>query len=686
MNRETKIIAGSLAAAGIVGGLAVAGQYAGAAMFAKWEQLPESVVGIFTLHDYWIAYGSVPAVKKALAACTLVSAVVPLAPIGIAAMALFAKPKRELHGSARFAYPFEVRKSGLLDEAMGKPSKKPSILVGKYKDKYLTFAGQEFVLLAAPTRSGKGVGVVIPNLLTYPDSVVVLDVKGENFQITSKYRQHCGQKVFKWAPFDRHGCTHRWNPLEKIAKSQPHERVDALQSIGARLFHAPDPRHQFFYEGAADLFQAVALFLIETGRPCTFGEVLRQGCSTEMTLREHLAAMAATKGLSGDCLGALGRVMSAPDDTMGSITSTFNVGLRIFSNPSVDVATSASDFDVDQVRRQRMTIYLVLPVRRIAVAGVLANLLYSQLIDENMDAAPGEDPTIICQCLLLMDEASSIGKIPAIEKGSAFIAGYDMRLLTILQDKAQYVDVYGQHAAHSVIVNHGLKVIYPPKDEDESKALSESLGTFTMKSTSTSRNSGKSSSRGESTSDQRRELMLAQELRQMPKHEEIILGTNYPIRCEKAYFYRDAMFIDRLKSVSPLLRKLADAQPDKLPTQDHLDEVRRSGELSAGGIPVFDIARWHAEHSDRPGARQASRMLSSRELLELDAQEASGELLAATVRAMSEDLAELMPNVRADVSQLLAGLPALAAVAGEPEPPAADAQDHNTLEAADEHA
>ncbi len=677
MSQHAKVIAGSLAAAGIVGGLAVAGQYAGAALFAKWEHLPESVVGIFTLHDYWIAYGSVPQVKKALAACTFVSAIVPLAPIGIAALALFSGSKRELHGSARFARTNEIRRSGLLDEASGKALSGPSIIVGKYKGEYLTYAGQEFVLLAAPTRSGKGVAVVIPNLLTYPDSVVVLDIKGENFDFTSKYRQQCGQEVYRWAPFDRKGHTHRWNPLAKAARSEPHERVDVLQNIGARLFHAPDPRHKFFYDAAADLFQGIALYLIETGRPCTPAEVLRNGTRAEKKLRDHLTGLVTTKGLSADCVGALSRVLSAPDDTMGSITSTFNTGLRIFSNPIVDAATSASDFELDQVRRKRMSIYLVLPARRIALAGVLANLLFAQLIDENMDAAPGEDPSLICQCLLIKDEASSVGKIDAIASGNAFIAGYDIRLLTILQSEAQYVEVYGQHGARTLIVNHGLKVVYPPKDPKESKELSESLGTFTMKSTSKNRTSGKSSSRGENTSDQRRALMLSQELEQMPQDEEIIIGKGHPIRCEKAYFYDDHLFLDRLKSVSPMLRSLGE---DVKPSKDQLDEARRAGELRASDIPTLDIAKWHSDISARSAHKETHRSLSSRELLELDAQEASAELLAATVSAMAEDLEE-MTGVRFDVAELMRDLPMLGQTAAQPAQ-----SEHNSLEVADEHA
>src|SRR5471032_1260376 len=110
MNGRTKVLVGALATAGVAG-LAVGGQYAGGTLFAHMEHLPQSVVGIFTLRDYWHAYGDVAAVKKALAACTFVSVAVPIAPIALACVAIFSKPKRELHGSARWAREFEVRKT-----------------------------------------------------------------------------------------------------------------------------------------------------------------------------------------------------------------------------------------------------------------------------------------------------------------------------------------------------------------------------------------------------------------------------------------------------------------------------------------------------------------------------------------------------------------------------------------------
>ena len=119
----------------------------------------------------------------------------------------FLPQQRSLHGKARFASAAEIRKLGLYG--------KDGIIIGKYNNKLLRFGGQQFVAIGAPTRSGKGVGIVIPNLLDYQYSAVVQDIKQECFDFTSKYRKEkLGQDVFLFNPFDRR--THRYNPLAYI--------------------------------------------------------------------------------------------------------------------------------------------------------------------------------------------------------------------------------------------------------------------------------------------------------------------------------------------------------------------------------------------------------------------------------------------------------------------------------------
>jgi type IV secretion system protein VirD4 len=666
MSRRQKMIVAALATAGVAGA-AIGGQFAGAALFAKIEHLPATVVGIFTLHDYWEAYGDVASVRRALKVCTAVSVVIPLLPIALACAAAMRGPRRELHGSARFAKAHEIRRYGLLKEAEARSSKagkrSPSILVGKYRGKFLTFPGQQFVTVSAESRSGKGVAIVVPNLLTFTDSVAVLDVKDENFQLTSRYRQWCGQEVYRWAPFDEHGCTHRFNPLHKIAKAPPHLRIGMLQLIAARLYSTADARNKFFYEQARDLFLGLGLYLIETTGDCTFGDVLRSATRPDKKVREHLTEMTQHEvngqPLSGDCLGALSRVLASPDETMLNIVATFNAGLSLFSNPFADHATSANDFDLSQVRRKLMSVYLVLPVSKLPIAGLLSNLFFNELIESNIDVLPSQDPSIRYQCLVLQDEAAAIGPLPVLSKGVAFIAGYWMRLLTIWQSKSQgeAADMYGREGMRNFLTNHAVMVAFPPREHNDAKELSDTLGTFTMGATSRSRSHGRHSSTGTNTSDHARSLMLAQELKEMPQSEQILLGFQHPIHCDKAFYYNDHFFIDRLKAVSPMLAALGDALPD----EDMMKAAQQSGELSARSMPEFDIAAFHAQLSAKAAgeirlARQAgAKALTAAELVALDRQSPPQLVIDKTLAGLHADLSELGVPMRDDVWQLLAG-------------------------------
>ena len=164
---------------------------------------------------------------------------------------------QSLHGEARFAGMADLTKAGFFKQT------DTSIVVGKYNGKLLHYNGQQFALLAAPTRSGKGVGIVIPNLLSYKGSVVVLDIKQENFNLTSGYRKEVlGQEVYLFNPFAEDGRTHRWNPFTYVS-SDPDQRVSDLMSIAAMLYPDGDSRDKFWVAQARNTFLAFSLYCFD---------------------------------------------------------------------------------------------------------------------------------------------------------------------------------------------------------------------------------------------------------------------------------------------------------------------------------------------------------------------------------------------------------------------------------------
>ena len=185
--------------------------------------------------------------------------------------------------------PAEVDRAGLTGG-----DGQPGILIGRHRGRFLSLPGQLSVMLSAPTRSGKGVGVVIPNLLNWPDSVVVLDIKGENFDVTAGYRAAHGQAVYAFSPFDEGARSHRWNPLTAV-RSSPLHRVGDLLTIG-QVFFPNDgggtSSEAFFNDQARNLFLGIGLYLLETpALPRTIGEMLRQSSGKGRSLKDHLSGL-----------------------------------------------------------------------------------------------------------------------------------------------------------------------------------------------------------------------------------------------------------------------------------------------------------------------------------------------------------------------------------------------------------
>lgn len=548
----------------------------------KTNPFPE--VNLTTWGYYWDLYAhNVPAQKKKLQGALIAALFITFVLPALVIASLFNK-KQSLHGDARFATTKEIQKSGLMGNK--------GILVGKYHNKYLMLGGQQFVLLAAPTRSGKGVAIVIPNLLNYSDSVVVLDLKLENFLLTSKFRAKNGQKVYLFSPFSEDLKSHKWNPFDTVSHDE-NFRVGEILAIGRSFYPVTgDAKTDFWNDNANNLFLGLALYLFETeDLPVTMGEVLRQSSGKGKPIQDHIRSIIderaqRDKPLSDTCLDALNRFLSSPDNTLGNIISTFTSPLTIFANPIVDAATSSSDFKLEDVRRQRMSIYFGVQPNRLGDAKNLINLFYSLLIDVNLKTLPQQDSSLKYQCLVVNDEATAVGKVAKIADANSFIAGYNIRLLTIIQSIGQLEDVY-KTQTRGLVTNHALQIVYPPREQRDANEYSEMLGYFTFKAKSKGQSRsmawGQGGSNSENESDQRRALMLPQELKELSQDKEIIFMENTkPIMCEKAKYFNDSAFVDRLKSVSPSMKAIKG-----FPTHKQLEKIAFEDlELS---IPIPDL-------------------------------------------------------------------------------------------------
>jgi type IV secretion system protein VirD4 len=466
-----------------------------------------------------------------------------IAAFGLLGAVLRARP-RPLHGAARFATPHEIEAAGL--------RAKHGLLLGEAHGRLLTFGGTEHVIVYAPTRSGKGVGVVIPNLLSWSDSVVVLDIKKENFLKTAGFRAQHGQKVYLFDPFDPQGRTGRYNPLSAVRRD-PGDLYDDLQRIAGMLF-PPDPRGDpFWTEAARSAFIAIGGYTAETPNlPFTIGEILRQltaASDVKAHFEDVLKARQRGEGaLSASCVAALNDFISASENTLQSVRKTVTARLGLWLNPRIDAATSASDFDLSQLRSEAISIYLAVTPDNLDRMAPLLNLFFQQVVDLNARELPEHNPAYSRQLLLLLDEFPSLGHVGVLARSVAFVAGYGIRLLTVLQSPSQLRAIYGAEEAKNFLTNHAVEIVFTPKEHDVAVELSERFGTETVEAKSRSRPWGFSSrASSETISDHRRPLLLPQELKLTPKSKAfVIMAGAPPILADKLVYYEDRRFTARL--------------------------------------------------------------------------------------------------------------------------------------------
>ncbi len=465
-------------------------------------------------------------------------------PIGLPTFLKFKPKKQALYGEAKFATQQEIKHAGLLA--------KQGIIVGKQekvfgKQSYFQFAGQQHVLMSAPTRSGKGVGVVIPNLLTWHDSVVVLDIKHENWDITSGFRQAHGQQCFLLNLAPRDYQSHRWNPLHYIS-IDPSFRINDIQKIGQMLFPNIDNESPIWQASARSLWLALVLYLLETPPlPVTMGEVLRQLNKGDNYLIELVnKRMESDQPLSNQCHSSLKEYLETPDRTRGSIRKSFSSALELFYNPVIDAVTASNDFDLRELRTKHLSIYVGVTPDDLQRLAPLINLFFQQLIDLNTRELPEHNPQLKYQVLLLMDEFAAIGKVNILSRGISYVAGYGLRLLTIVQSPSQLREIYGHDGAETLIENHALQIVFTPKNPKVAREISDALGNNTIKQRSHGRQLSGKGSRSENISDHSRALMLPQEIMRLGVDKSILLLENCsPIKCNKIRWYQDNAFMHR---------------------------------------------------------------------------------------------------------------------------------------------
>ena len=261
----------------------------------------------------------------------------------------------------------------------------------KRKGKYLVAKTFPHALIVAPTGRGKTTGFVIPNLLTWEGSAVVLDVKGENFEATARHRRKQGDKIFRFAPTDfEDRRTHRYNPLLRISelKDAAQQQME-LQLLASLFLQNENDRVQGLLKGGIDLFVAAGLLAFERKKP-TLGEIYRIAASGGNKQKEYMARGVEVQNEAAKLIFT--RLASTNNDTLTSYVSLLMTsGLDQWQNPAIDAATQVSDFDFRNIRKEPFSVYLIVQPLMVEPMAPLIRLFFSDLLASMQDKEPGPD-------------------------------------------------------------------------------------------------------------------------------------------------------------------------------------------------------------------------------------------------------------------------------------------------------
>ncbi len=492
------------------------------------------------------------------------------------------KKKESLHGDAKWASEEEIREAKL--------RAKKGILLGRTGARnYLIADDFQHILLFAPTGSGKGVGFVIPNLLFWEESVIVHDIKMENYELTSGYRsQKLNQPCYVWNPADPNGVSHCYNPLDWLS-DKPGQLVDDVQKICNLIL----PEQEFWQNEARSLLLGVILYLVAVPEKITsFGEVVRTMRSDDVVY--NLAVVLDTIGgkIHPVAYMNIAAFLQKADKERSGVISTMNSGLELWANPLIDTTTATSDFDLQTLKKQKQTVYCGVTPDNLQRLEPLLKVFYQQASDFLTRNMPKDDEPH--GVLFMMDEFPSLGEMPQFQVGIAYFRGYRVKLFLIVQDTQQLKGIYEEAGMNSFLSNSYYRVTFSANNIETANMISQLVGNKTVDQES--HNKPKfldfnPAARTLHVSETQRALLLPQEVIQLPRDEQIILVESFaPIKCKKIFYYKDSTFTKRLLPQIDLpIQEPYDPRKENTKVEEAPDPEEEnqstSGE-SSGGVPA----------------------------------------------------------------------------------------------------
>ncbi|QFT46703.1 Conjugal transfer protein TraG [Roseivivax sp. THAF40] len=447
------------------------------------------------------------------------------------------------YGSARWASPKDITAAGLFAD--------DGVVLGRLDKRYLRHDGPEHVLCFAPTRSGKGVGLVIPSLLTWPGSAIVHDIKGENWQLTSGWRARFG-RVLLFDPTN--AASAAYNPLLEVRRGE--REVREVQNIADILV---DPegqleRRNHWEKTSHSLLVGAILHVLYAEKDKTLAGVAAFLSDPRRPIAATLTAMMRTAHL-GDrphpvVAQAARELLNKSENERSGVLSTAMSFLSLYRDPVIAAVTRRCDWRIDDLvsDARPLTLYLVVPPSDISRTKPLVRLILNQIgrrLTEELHNTNRKH-----RLLFMLDEFPALGRLDFFESQLAFMAGYGLKAFLIAQSLNQIEKAYGQNNA--ILDNCHVRVAFATNDERTAKRLSDALGTTTelraMKNYAGHRLSPWLGHLMVSRQETARALLTPGEIMQLPPDDGIILVSGAsPIRAQKVRYFRDAQLKARIQ-------------------------------------------------------------------------------------------------------------------------------------------
>ena len=439
------------------------------------------------------------------------------------------------------------------------------LLLGRSEHHALRLDGQGHVLTVAPTRSGKGVSCVIPNLLDYPGSVLVTDPKGENYAVTARWRGAQGHVVHALDPFDVVGGTASYNPMDLIDSASTDVADDAR--LLADMLILPEGREgeqAFWNEEARALLTGLILHVAASAPPelRTLTHVRRLLTLAPDSAQQLLADMGQSTACHGLVARAAARLLQKAERERSGVVSTAQSHTHFLDSPRMARALDAGTLDFSSLKRDRVAVYLILPAERLdGYARWLRLMIACGLLAISRTRGQPEE-----RVLFLLDEFAHLRRMHPVQRDIGLAGGYGVRFWLVLQDLSQLRSTYSE-TWPTFLANADVLQAFGTNDWDTAEYLSKMTGETTVRVTSENRSAGVS--RGLhphrqygtaiSSAESGRRLLLADEVRRLPGEWELLFvkGSD-PLLVRRLNYLTDAGFAARA-APNPLYAPVAAA-------------------------------------------------------------------------------------------------------------------------------